>query len=385
MNVDMANIEVTMNSIELVDMINEFREIEGRKAVLRHGSFMTKIRTDLETLEALGLNNEQNILLVDYVDSKGETRPCYELNRDGCLQMLNGESVLVRHKTIEYMKKLEEENLMLLESYDDMKEIAESDEDIEVRLYKAKVVDYSWKRIRPMLEDCSYNEIEEVVNSIITFHSEVLKKKDRCKYDSHAKANNTEYKQIVREHVYKILNDIYCSSRDNKMIVIVSDIKEGVLSNILETSNRSTSKKLSHRQDDIDALTEQLGEGFVTPSEDDMCLLDVSGFSHNYMYNYDKYRVCRTHAYNKWIKNFPKEQVKLDWEGVDFTKPIELILGYVCKEQIDVRNLDKATQDMLFNRCLEVDDNIIDGVYSYRVGTANSYADGKILFYIRNK
>lgn len=106
--------ELRISSVELVDIINDFRKIESETTdkeyiKLQHKSFMTKIRSEVEVLESVGLRNEQNILLVNYMDKKGETRPCYSLNRDGMLQMLNSESILVRYKTIEYINELEEE------------------------------------------------------------------------------------------------------------------------------------------------------------------------------------------------------------------------------------------------------------------------------------
>lgn len=114
MVLNQENKEVRINSVELVDIINQFRKVESETInkpykELLHKSFMTKIRNELETLKILGLSNEQNILLVEYKDKKGETRPCYSLNRDGMLQMLNSESALVRFKTIEYINKLEDE------------------------------------------------------------------------------------------------------------------------------------------------------------------------------------------------------------------------------------------------------------------------------------
>lgn len=41
------------------------------------------------SLETLGLGGERNISQVEYTDKKGEQRPCFSLNRDGMLQMLN--------------------------------------------------------------------------------------------------------------------------------------------------------------------------------------------------------------------------------------------------------------------------------------------------------
>ena len=99
--------EVRITSVELVEIINDFRKIEGKKSKLEHSDFMKKIRKELETLKSLGLDNGGNISLVSYTDSKGENRPCFSLNKDGMLQMLNSESTLVRFKTIEHINMLE--------------------------------------------------------------------------------------------------------------------------------------------------------------------------------------------------------------------------------------------------------------------------------------
>ena len=104
----------TILSTNLVTIINEFRKVESetneekRFIELKHKSLMEKIRKEDEILKTLGLNNEQNFLLVEYIDKKGEKRPCYELNRDGMIIILNSESAIVRYYTMEYIKKLEE-------------------------------------------------------------------------------------------------------------------------------------------------------------------------------------------------------------------------------------------------------------------------------------
>ena len=104
----------TILSTNLVTIINEFRKVESetneekRFIELKHRDFMKKIRKEDETLKTLGLNNERNFSLVEYIDKKGEKRPCYELNRDGMIIMLNSESAIVRYYTMEYIKSLEE-------------------------------------------------------------------------------------------------------------------------------------------------------------------------------------------------------------------------------------------------------------------------------------
>ena len=121
-------------STNLVTIINEFRKIESeaneekRFIELKHRDFMKKIRKEDETLKTLGLNNERNFSLVEYIDKKGEKRPCYELNRDGMIIMLNSESAIVRYYTMEYIKKLEEK----------LKQVTK-----EVKHYEKKLYDYT--------------------------------------------------------------------------------------------------------------------------------------------------------------------------------------------------------------------------------------------------
>ena len=104
----------TILSTNLVTIINEFRKVESeanenKKFIeLKHKSLMEKIRKEDETLKTLGLNGGQNFLLTSYKDIQGKTQPCYELNRDGMIIILNSESAIVRYYTMEYIKKLEE-------------------------------------------------------------------------------------------------------------------------------------------------------------------------------------------------------------------------------------------------------------------------------------
>lgn len=106
--------EMRITSVDTVGIINTFRKIESENGgkeykELLHKSFMAKIAKELEVLKSVGLGDGQNILLIEYKDKLGRTKPCYSLNRDGMLMMLNSESVIVRYKTIEYINKLEEE------------------------------------------------------------------------------------------------------------------------------------------------------------------------------------------------------------------------------------------------------------------------------------
>ena len=119
------NKEIRISSVELVEIINNFRELERCKLPesklnkpLRHDNFMNRIKKEINVLESLGLNSQGNFKESSYINSQNKTQPCYSLNRDGMLQMLNSESVLVRHKTIEYINKLEDENKQLKKQLD---------------------------------------------------------------------------------------------------------------------------------------------------------------------------------------------------------------------------------------------------------------------------
>ncbi|AIY81623.1 hypothetical protein U728_1048 [Clostridium botulinum 202F] len=103
----MYELPETIKSIDLVEIINDYREMEGKTKLL-HKNFMAKIKNEVETLKTLGLDNELNFKPVEYVDKKGEKRPCYELSKDAMFEMLVSESVLVRYKTIQYVNKLQD-------------------------------------------------------------------------------------------------------------------------------------------------------------------------------------------------------------------------------------------------------------------------------------
>ena len=103
-----ADGEVEITSIELVQLINTFRAEEGNETVKEHKTIMRDIRSEIETLNRVGIN-QNNFVPVTYTDKKGEERPCFKMNKAGILQMLNKESAVVRFKTTQYIEKLEKQ------------------------------------------------------------------------------------------------------------------------------------------------------------------------------------------------------------------------------------------------------------------------------------
>lgn len=110
----LTNKEQTMTSLELVELINKFRKEEETKGGKEykeklHKIMMRDIRSELETMESLGIEEGgYNFVPTSFIDSQGKTQPCYEITRDGALQILNKESTFVRVATIKYINTLEE-------------------------------------------------------------------------------------------------------------------------------------------------------------------------------------------------------------------------------------------------------------------------------------
>lgn len=78
----------------------QIAELTGK----RHANVMRDISNLLEQ----GVN-ELNFELVEYKDAKGETRPCYQLTKTGCLILASGYNAVLREKIINRWIELETE------------------------------------------------------------------------------------------------------------------------------------------------------------------------------------------------------------------------------------------------------------------------------------
>lgn len=110
----------TIGSVELVEQINQAR-VETAKViaekngkvfdpsavkVLRHNDFLVKIRERIETENALGISL-RNFSQSDYVDSRGKTQPCYDIDLATAKLLSADESVAVSIMVAQYIKGLE--------------------------------------------------------------------------------------------------------------------------------------------------------------------------------------------------------------------------------------------------------------------------------------
>lgn len=98
---------VTMTSLEVVELINNFRKEEGNEVIKEHKTFMRDIRKEIEILKKLNVRVENIFVPYSYVAENGKTNPCYKMNKTGIMQMLNKESASVRYRTQQYIEILE--------------------------------------------------------------------------------------------------------------------------------------------------------------------------------------------------------------------------------------------------------------------------------------
>lgn len=106
--IKMSNGEiVTMTSLEVVDLINKFREEEGNEILKKHDDMLKSIRKEIELLGNAGIKGVGNFSESIYINSQNKKQPCYKMNKAGIMQILNKESALVRYKTQQYIEALE--------------------------------------------------------------------------------------------------------------------------------------------------------------------------------------------------------------------------------------------------------------------------------------
>ena len=140
-------IKETFTSLELVELINEFRKQEGNRKELKHYDFLKVIRDEFE--EEI---NERNISVVEYKDAKGEKRPMYTLNLKQSRQVLVRESKFVRKAVIEYIDRLEQElqnNLLPKDYLSALKQLVESVEENQKLLQVTKEQEEELEKQKP--------------------------------------------------------------------------------------------------------------------------------------------------------------------------------------------------------------------------------------------
>lgn len=206
----------TMTSLEIAN-------ITGKN----HAHVMRDIRTLLDQ----GVN-ESNFGLVNYKDRKGETRPCYELTKKGCLILASGYDALLREKIINRWEELEKEKrnggfeipqtlgaALMLAAKQQM-EIEEMQRNIEARKAEEQ---------RLLIENAQKDEtINEQGEQIIKLSSDIMKMQPKVDYCDKILSSTSlvTTTQIAQDYGYsavafnKILAELRIQHKVNKQWIL---------------------------------------------------------------------------------------------------------------------------------------------------------------------
>ena len=74
---------ISMNHVELCELINKLREEEGKRKQLDKSDLLKKIKKEVSAMESLGLRAEEYFIKSKYKDIKGELRPTFLITIKG--------------------------------------------------------------------------------------------------------------------------------------------------------------------------------------------------------------------------------------------------------------------------------------------------------------
>ena len=369
-NLTVLDNQLTISSKELCDLINAFRVEEGNDTELKHKNLMASIRAELEALANAGIDNGLNFQLVEYIDSKGEKRPCYQVTKAGAMSLLNKESAVVRYKTQQYIDTLEKQLMaQLLPSNNNNNNLI-------------GINPYSNRLIRKNINQLRADDIPRYVNQVLE-QAKDYKPSDRL--------NTYELTRSALEDLLPALTDSFDIEMVQAPLRKLNKLIENQKMYISRSKLGSSTKKINNLEQQLDEwmqYTEQLEQQIdeLTPPERVWTNLEYHPFSENYQYD-KNYHI--TPAYRNWRRNFPRNLVpsREEYESnynIDFTKNICMEIRYIHMDKFDTSNLHKSLLDMVFYDILKVDDNIVTKIIPETVGYCDNYAEGQISFCIYN-
>lgn len=288
----------------------------------------------------------------------------------------------VHDKLVDEYFQLKQDNKRLAQDNTELHKIAVDDIELEEKRYLADKKRYGWHNIRTVLEGCDYKQIEDEVAKIIDFHTNVLKKRDRANYDSHKQANRTKYKQLVRDRVFEVLDDITNRTLDGVLRAVTGELRVDVMKNKIGTINRSNGR--------IQAKLEREVKAYKPPTLDQYHVAPIHPYSYNSslcaVEGYDgKPTIVSTSGFKNWKRRFKQLDLPNEFDlNVDLTKPVRLRLAVDCLDKFDVTNFSKSAQDALFSY-YGYDDKVVQSQPAIEVNEfVDEFSDGKIYFYFEN-
>ena len=357
------NTEVRMTSKEVVELINQFRQVEGNKIELQHKNFMASIRAELEALANAGVEVELNFQPYSYVAENGKENPCYLMTEEAVMQMLNKESAVVRYKTQQYIKILKEQ--LMAHSLP----VPQGPQLIGTNPYHNRL-------IRKNLNQLDTADIPRYVDNLL----ELTKS-----YTPSDRLNAYELTRAALENLLPTLIESY----DIALVRASLDKLNKLIENQKMYISRSKLGQATKRNKKL----EETIRHYELDSYASYHIVDLHGFTVNCSYRAVNNEIKCTKAYRDWknsadikMQNLPTfEELNLDP-----SKPKKLdIYFYLKDETFDVTNCIKSFLDALQNHYKkeypDFDDNVFADVRTRKYFSySGSYENGYIVFGIKD-
>ena len=359
---------ITKTSVEVAEMVGK-----------AHNKLMRDIRGYIEDLKDSPKVDSRNLFVEStYINKQNKEQPCYLVTEKGCEFIANK---LTGKKGSEFTAKY-------VEAFHDMKDaLVEIETTIQEHgaltqsewnkiKKKSKYLTeniHSGKSTKEYIKGCDLMHLQDVID-------EVYNVAKPCKGDIRYEILDSAIKtltDISSEYDYSNpMNTFIKTVADNGVIKLQSIQTEKL---VRETDNKD--RKIGKLKAELESLK-------PTPLEDMVCI--------NYhAFSYDNSAIDKDGhwkpAYRTWIKNFPMEDIpSIDYwldRGVDFNKPVKIIIKCVNKKEFDTTNLVKAIQDVLFNKergKYRADDNFIRAGEIETIGFCDDYSDGKMYIDLEN-
>ena len=357
------NNEVRMTSKELCELINMFRKEEGNDTVKEHKDLMKSIRAELEALANAGIDNGGNFSLVEYVDGKGEKRPCYQITKNGAMQILAKESAVVRFKILQYINQLEQE----------LKNHTLPTPEAPLLIGQDPYNNYL---IRKNINQLDTAEIPRYVNQIIE-QAKNYKPQDRL--------NTYQLTRTALENKLPTLIESY----DITIVRASLDKLNKIIENQKMYINRS---KLGQATKTINKLKDTV-QYYELDSYENYFMVDMHGYTVNKAYRAVNNEIKCTMNYKNWKDNAEVKMESLpslEEMGLDPLKPKKIdIYFYLKDETFDVSNCTKSFLDALEKHykkeCPEFNDNLFADVRTRKYFSySGSYENSYIIFGIKD-
>ena len=213
-------------------------------------------------------------------------------------------------------------------------------------------------------------------------------KKGRINNEDKIKAAN-----IVLDVLSKKLESDIASMKASQVIAI-QELTNDIKSQVIEWGNRRYGARLGHVNKQLKEAKEVVKDFRAYFEQEELgwteeIPVDYHPFSENCMYEaIDEGKMVKTRMYNRWLREFPLYQLPtremLEEIGIDFTKPIDVRVGFRALEKFDKQNFIKPFLDIIFNY-FQADDRIVSDLAMIDLGVCDEYKDGGFVFQIRNK